>query len=160
MRAGPRQPLPRAGRCPQGSCIQPLQKWGSAIQPEQVCCYGWVGTPGQVQARYGLIGRSHPVWKGTARQAVGKALSSLATIFKSTFTPFFSPCMTQIKCKHQPVITKANHCSVALCFAVASEIISTPFMRKSPLPSSAFDPVAVRSCCLWWAFDLPQRGCS
>lgn len=44
--------------------------------------------------------------------------------------------MTQIKCKHEPVVTKGSHCFVALCFAVASEIISIlPSRERAPYPA-------------------------
>lgn len=120
-------------------------------------CYGWLGTQSRVQAGYELISRLHPAGNSTVRQTCGKAQTSLATIFKSTFTAFFSTCMAQINCKHQPVVTKGNHCFVALCFPGANEIIiysSISLREKSPPPSSAFDPVSVLPCCLWWTFDL------
>lgn len=104
-----------------------------------------------------VISRSHPVGNSTERQTGGKARTSFATIFKSTFTSFLSTCMAQINCEHQPVFTKGNHCFVALCFPGANKIIlysSISLHIKSPPPSSAFDPVSVLPCCLWWTFDL------
>lgn len=150
--------LPRAGGCPRGSCIQPLQKWASATYPEQVHCCGWLGTQrrlssGQVQA-YQQIASSR---EQHLEAAQWQSKNFLATIFKSTFTSLFSTCRAQINQKHQPVVAKGNYCFVAFLMPVASEIIfysSTSLHRKSPPSSSAFDPVSILPCCLWWTFDL------
>lgn len=109
-------------------------------QSRAVHCSGWLGMQSRVQARYKLIRRSHPAGNSTAKQTGGKAQTSLATIFKSTFTSFFSPCMAQINCKHQPVVAKRNHCFVALCLPGANErlLYSSISLHKKKSPTQLY----------------------